>query len=61
MNEWLEIYPPILNVADVADILGVSINTVRKLIKDGSLQAIKVGKRYRITKNKLLYYLGETQ
>jgi excisionase family DNA binding protein len=53
-------YPPILNVSDVAKILGVSPNTVRKLIKSNSLHAVKIGKRYKITKNKLLYYLGET-
>ncbi|MCR4717044.1 MAG: helix-turn-helix domain-containing protein [Lachnospiraceae bacterium] len=60
MNDLLIGYPPILNVSDVAKILGVSPNTVRKLIKSNSLHAVKIGKRYKITKNKLLYYLGET-
>lgn len=60
MNNLLEKYPAILNISDVAEILGVTPNTVRKLIKDHSLCAVKVGKRYKITQNKLLLYLGET-
>ena len=61
MSELLDEYPPILNISDVAEILGISINTARKLVKDGNLQAIKIGKRYKVTKTKLLSYLGETQ
>lgn len=61
MNNLFEKYPELLNVTDVAGILGVSPNTVRKLIKENTLHAVKVGKRYRITKNKLLAYLGEIE
>ena len=61
MNNLLDEYPAILNVSNVAEILDVSPNTIRKLIKDKSLQAVKVGKRYKITKNKLLAYLGESE
>lgn len=61
MNNWLDEYPPIMNISGVAEILGVSINTVRKIIRDDSLHAVKIGKRYKVTKNNLLSYLGETQ
>ncbi len=61
MNHLLDEYPAILNITDVAEILGVTPNTVRKLVKANSLHAVKVGKRYKITKNKLLVYLGEDE
>lgn len=61
MKTLFEKYPEILNVTDVAGILGVSPNTVRKLIKENTIRAVKVGKRYRITKNKLLAYLDEIE
>ena len=61
MNRLLNEYPEILNISDVAEILGVSTNTVRKLIKDNSLHGVKVGKRYKVTKNRLLSYLGEPE
>ena len=60
MSNLLEEYPAILNISDVAEILGVTPNTVRNLVKANSLHAVKVGKRYRVTKNKLLVYLGES-
>lgn len=61
MNDFLYDYPPILNISDVAEILGVTPNTIRMLIKNNNLHAVKIGKRYKITKNKLLNYLGETE
>ena len=60
MNNFLENYPAILNISDVAEILGVTPNTVRKLVKTNDLHAVKVGTRYKVTKNKLLVYLGES-
>ena len=59
MNDYLKEYPAILNVSEVAEILGVTTNTVRKLIKNDNLHAVKVGKRFKVTKNKLFEYLGE--
>ena len=61
MNNLFEEYPAILNISDVAEILGVTPNTVRKLVKTNCLHAVKVGKRYKVTKNKLLAYLGENE
>lgn len=61
MSNLLDEYPAILNVTDVAEILGVSPNTIRKLIKDNGLPAIKIGKSYKVTRNKLLIYLGEIE
>lgn len=61
MRRLLDEYPAILSISDVADILGVTPNTVRKLVKTNSIHAVKIGKRYKITKNKLLLYLGEDE
>ena len=60
MIDFQDSYPRLLGIPEVADILDVSPNTIRKLIKNGNLHAVKVGKRYKITQNNLLIFLGET-
>lgn len=59
MNELLEDYPAVLDVTTVAEILGVTPATVRRLIKAKALHSVKVGRLTRITKNKLIEYLEE--
>lgn len=59
MNELLEKYPPVLDVATVAKILGVTPATVRRLVKSNLIPSVKVGKLTRITKDKLIDYLEE--
>jgi excisionase family DNA binding protein len=61
MNEIINDCPMIMNIPDAAKILGVHPNTIRSLIKSKSLRAVRVGKRYKITKNSLLHYLGDTE
>ena len=58
MEKYLENYPPVLNVDEVADILGVTGKTIRHLIKTGNLGSIKVGRLIRIPKDRLVEYLG---
>jgi excisionase family DNA binding protein len=43
-------YPDILDVTQAGQALGVSVKTVYKLIQEGKLSAIKVGRAYRIPK-----------
>ncbi len=50
-------YPDIMNIEQVSQILGVSTKTSYKLIKDGQLCCMKVGRTYRIPKVHLLTYL----
>lgn len=50
--------PPLLTVAEVADLLRVSNMTVYRLIKGGELAAIRVGKNYRIRQQDLDAYLS---
>lgn len=59
MNELLEKYPAVLDVATVAEILGVTPATVRRLIKANVIPSVKVGRLTRVTKDKLINYLEE--
>lgn len=47
----------LLTVAEVADHMRVSNMTVYRLIKGGTLPAIRVGKNYRIRAQDLVNYL----
>ena len=47
-------HPEVLDVAQTSRILGVSTKTVYKLIRDGALPALKVGREYRILKPSIL-------
>ena len=58
MEKYLEVYPLVLSVDEVADILGVTGKTIRHLINAGDLGSIKVGRLIRIPKDRLVEYLG---
>lgn len=57
MNELLKKYPVVLDVATVAEILGVTPATVRRLVKAKIIPSVKVGRLTRIPKNRLIEYL----
>ena len=50
-------YPAALNVKETTQILRVSTKTVYKLIAEGKLPAVKVGRENRIAKSELIKYL----
>jgi len=50
-------YPDVLDVKQVSKLLGVSAKTVYKLIKDGSLSSLKVGREFRVPKVMLMRYI----
>jgi len=50
-------YPDVLDVKQVSEILGVCQKTVYRLIADGSLPMLKIGRQYRITKVNVLKYM----
>lgn len=50
-------YPDIMNIEQVCQILNVSTKTGYKLIRDGQLCCLKVGRTYRIPKVHLFTYL----
>ena len=54
----LKDYPDIMGIEEMSAALGVSIKTAYKLLREGKITAIKVGRAYRISKIHLLAYLS---
>ena len=53
----LKEFPDVMNVKQMCEILGISTKTGYKLLKDGQIEALKVGRTYRIPKIHVLTYL----
>lgn len=53
----LKNYPDILNISDMCAILSVSEKTAYKLLKEGKITSMKVGRTYRIPKVHILAYM----
>lgn len=49
--------PQLLTVAEVADLFRVSSMTVYRLIRNGELPAVRVGRSYRVSEEDLQSYL----
>lgn len=54
----LKDYPDIMSIEEMSAALGVSTKTAYKLLREGKITAIKVGRAYRISKIHLLAYLS---
>ena len=50
-------YPDVLDVKQVSKLLDVSTKTVYKLLRDGSLASLKVGREFRIPKVNVMKYV----
>lgn len=57
-DEFLDGYPPLLTVKEVAAILGVSSRTVSRLCEKGEIPSSKIGRAVRIPKKALLEYMS---
>lgn len=61
MNEMYNVilsdYPDVMNIEDMSKALSISTKTSYKLIREGKITAMKVGRTYRIPKIHLLNYL----
>lgn len=55
--DWKDV-PIILGTQEVADVLGVHVNTVKALIAKKKLQAFKVGRVLKVNKSDLQRYVG---
>ena len=53
----LKDYPDVLNIEQMCEILSVSTKTGYKIIKEGGICCLKVGRAYRIPIAHLLSYL----
>ena len=60
MNIVFKDYPDALTLCEFSEMLGISQKLASKLIRTGEIEAIKVGREYRIAKvNAIRYLLGE--
>jgi excisionase family DNA binding protein len=51
----------ILSTEDVAKLLGVSQRTIQEMIRTGKLQAVRVGKRYRVLDQHIRKLFGQEE
>jgi excisionase family DNA binding protein len=56
-NNTFREYPDVLSVPQVSTILGVSSKTVYRILSDGALKSLKVGREFKIPKLYLLQYI----
>lgn len=60
INSMFRDYPDVLTLKKLAQMLDVSTKLASKMINDGEIQAVKVGREYRIAKvNAIAFLLGE--
>ncbi len=53
----LKDFPDVMNAEQVCEVLGIGIKTCYKLLKEGKITSLKIGRAYRIPKAHLLSYL----
>ena len=53
----LKDYPDVLNIEQLSEVLGISTKTGYRLLREGTINSIRVGRTYRIPKVYLLSYL----
>lgn len=58
---FLEGYPDVLNVKQLAGLLQISVKTTYEVIKSGKIQCLKVGREYRFPKPFILEFLEVDQ
>ena len=56
-NVRLRDFPDVMNIDQMCEILGISTKTGYRLLKDGTITSLKVGRTYRIPKVHVLTYL----
>lgn len=57
----LETLPLLLTVGEMASVLRIGRNPAYQLVKDGSIQSIRVGRSIRIPRNALVQFVEHTQ
>lgn len=62
-NKLLSAYPDVMNIEQLCEALGgISTRTGYKLLKEGTIKSIKVGREYRIVKSYVTdFLLGKAQ
>jgi excisionase family DNA binding protein len=54
----LKKYPDVLNINQMCEVFGISLNTGYKLLREKRISCLKVGRAYRIPKVQLIRYLN---
>ena len=49
-------YPDVLDVKQVSKLLGVSTKTVYRLVREGKLDSLKIGREFRVPKVTVMIY-----
>lgn len=52
--------PAVLTVRDLAQLLRLGTNTVYRLLRQGKIKNIRMGRQYRIPRWAVLEYIGQT-
>ena len=50
-------YPDVLDVKQVSVLLGVSTKTVYRLLREGTLASLKIGREFRVPKVNVMKYV----
>ena len=53
-------YPPVLTAAQVADLLAMNVQEVRRLARDGRIPARRLGKAYRFFRDEIVAWLDSS-
>ena len=53
-------YPPILNTAQVAELLAMNVQEVRRLSRDGRIPSRRIGKAYRYFRDEIVAWLNSS-
>lgn len=55
----LDQYGAIITIEELQEILNIGRNTAYALLKNGTIPALRVGKKWKIPKDAVLHYLGQ--
>jgi excisionase family DNA binding protein len=50
-------YPDVLDVKQMSQLLGVSTKTVYRLLREGTVDSLKIGREFRIPKVNIMKYV----
>ncbi len=50
-------YPDVVSVEQLCKMLRIGRNTAYHLLKSGTIQAIRIGRQYRIPKKQVIHYM----
>jgi excisionase family DNA binding protein len=57
----LENYRDVLTVKEVAEVLRIGKNAAYSLVRDNKIKSVKVGRKYLVSKQILLDFLGNSR